>query len=772
MTYIVPTVSPSQTLVKLLSYSVHFISLYLCLVFVAGGPADRAGLKKQEFVIAVNGQSTLNCSHHEVVSIIFNTKTPGVWLTVCDGPQSSSQGQPPLHALPSGNRLGFTRVHSLGSFSMSQSTPVIPRNMTDSPRYSSAEDSPPKYQDLQKYGHHGGGGSSNHVLRHKDQQGAPVPNSRVSPLTKNLAQHNGYSSSSSGLHHRPTLQNAKHLATFGMSEQSVFSQSQTTPATTAFTSASVLVLYIGPVEIPESWSSRELSSKCLQECTRRLLSQRQEFVEAFLEVTLSNMKILSVSQNVIFKHKRDELYYSGVCSNDEQTFGIVTRKMDGQKGGKKSVSGSNIAKPIRAHMCHVFKVMQHKSVLMLHSGGDGKDSSKSGKSKAIMSQHKPQKTIPIKSCVTIINAIQGIFTGTAIPGKSFDETFAPLSLKPTLTTYSSGSSNESMYANGNPDKQKKKKLDVVDLRPSAYISPPVGSMLAATPPSANQNMYVSHPTHPVTTATITSSASSASPLVNHHVRSQSNPASDYMGTPAYHQRSSVGMSGGNLGGGGTFGGSGGGGIGGGTSWYANDSPKEEYHPRTRSWGNKSPVGYGGGGGGGRSHDQHHDGAGGNRRILSNKNAGNPQHDRMKRFSDDSSLSSLSDSRASSPAKQSSYASYSRSPSPNRSLSYSSRSRTPSPPPTNNRWAAAGGPVVRPPRMGASAARRLRSGMALEVGSIRSGAISPNSMARSFRGSRANLRRQVSPCNFHGTALTCMLTLDPGWDSIQLRSIHL
>lgn len=684
-----------------------------------------------------------------MVSIIFNTKTPGVWLTVCDGPQSSGQGQAPPNALPSGNRLGFTRVHSLGSFSMSQSTPVIPRNMTDSgPRYSSAEDSPPKYQDLQKYSHHGNSGGSNHVLRHKDQQGAPVPN-RASPLTKNLlqqsAQHNGYSSSSSGLYHRPTLQNAKHLATFGMSEQSVFAQSQTTPATTAFTSASVLVLYIGPVEIPESWSSRELSSKCLQECTRRLLSQRQEFVEAFLEVTLSSMKILSVSQSVIFKHKREELYYSGVCSNDEQTFGIVTRKMD-QKGGKKSLSGSNISKPIRAHMCHVFKVMQHKSVLMLHTGGDGKDSSKSGKNKAITSQHKPQKTIPIKSCVTIINAIQGIFTGTAIPGKSFDETFAPLNLKPTLTTYSSGSSNESMYANGNPDKQKKKKLDVVDLRPSAYISPPAGSMLVATPPSANQNMYVSHPTHPVTTATITSStASNVSPLMNHHhhhhVRSQSNPAADYMGTPAYHQRVSVGTNSGNLGGGGTFGGSGGGGIGGGTSWYANDSPKEEYHPRTRSWGNKSPVGYGG-----RSHDQYHDGSvGGNRRILTNKNvSSNPQHDRMKRFSDDSSLSSLSDSRASSPTKQSSsYASHSRSPSPNRSLSYSSRSRTPSPVPTNNRWMATGGPAFRPPRVGASAARRLRSGMALEVGSVRSGAISPNSMARSFRGSRANLRRQVS-----------------------------
>lgn len=602
--------------------------------------------------------------------------------------------------------------------------------MTDSPRYSSAEDSPPKYQDLQKYGGHQQQSGSNGA-RHREQ----VPSARISPLTKNLlqqsAQHNGYSSSSSGIHHKPMLQNAKHLATFGSSDQSLFANSKPTPSptTTAFTSASVLVLYIGPVEIPESWSSRELSSKCLQECTRRLLSQRQEFVEAFLEVTLTSMKILSVSQAVIFKHKREELYYSGVCSNDEQTFGIVTKKLD-QKSGKKSMSGSNLSKPIRANVCHVFKVMQHKSVLMLHSGGDGKDSSKSGKNKVVASQHK-QKTIPIKSCVTIINAIQGIFTGTAVPGsKFFDEAFGGSSLKPVLNTFSSGSSNESMYANGTPDKPKKKKLDVVDLRPSAYLSPPVGSMLAATPPSSTPNMYVSHPTASVT--------ASAYPLTNHHVRSQSNPAAEYTGTPAYQQRSSLGMSGGGAGG---SGGLSGGGMGGGTSWYATESPKEEYHPRTRSWGNKSPLGYGG-----RSHDQHHDNgssSSGNRRQAANKNSSNLQYDRMKRFSDDSSLSSFSDSRASSPTKRSSYASHSRSPSPNRSLSYSSRSRTPSPVQSNTRYTTSttSGAASRPPRMGASAARRFRSGMALEVGSIRSGAISPNSMARSFRGARA-MRRQV------------------------------
>lgn len=718
-------------------------SLYL---FAVGGPAERAGLKKQEVVVAVNGQDTTFLSHHDVVSIIFSTKTPGVWLTVCEGPESSA---PAPHTPPTGgagSRLALNRVHSLGSYSMSQSTPVFPRNMTDS-RYSTADDSPPKYQDLATYSRQGSGNApSRHSGRETGNVPPPAPpgSTRMSPLTKTLltqsVQHNGYSSSSSVIHRRPLqLKNTTHLASFGMSDNSLFanSKSSPTPAAASFTSATVLVFYIGSVEIPESWSSRELSSKCLQECTRHLLSQRQEFVEAFLEVTLSSMKILAVSQAEIYKHKREELYYAGVCSNDEQTFGIVTRKLE-HKSGKKSISSSSIGKPMRAHMCHVFKVIQHKSVLVLHSGGaDSKDSKtgKSSSSKQLAPQHK-EKTISVKSCVTIVNAIQGLFTGAAMGGtKLFDETSG-------LKAHSgSGSSNESMsYGNGTADKSKKKKLDVVDLRLSAFVTPPSSSILTSSTPGSNQNMYVSlqHTGNTISTSNIT-----PSPLAN-HTRSHSNPSSDYLGTPAYHhQRSGVG---GNVGGGG----------GGGNSWYATDSPKEEYHSRTRSWDNKSPQSLGGGSSG-RSHERSpherspHEpssSSSGNRRANKNSN-GLQFGDKVRPISDDSSLSSFSDSRASSPTKishRSSFTSHSRSPSPNRSLTYSSRSPSPV---RSQKWMNPR-PRSHSHRTGAHAARRLKSGMALEVSSIRSGAISPNSMARSGRGSRA-LRRQVSQ-----SGVICML----------------
>jgi len=73
-----------------------------------GGPADRAGLKTQEVVIAVNAQGTTDLSHQEVVSIISNTKTAGVWLTICDPTEQNNvvgRLQPSHQAIPRDPRL-------------------------------------------------------------------------------------------------------------------------------------------------------------------------------------------------------------------------------------------------------------------------------------------------------------------------------------------------------------------------------------------------------------------------------------------------------------------------------------------------------------------------------------------------------------------------------------------------------------------------------------------------------------------------------------------
>ncbi len=701
--------------------SINLTIFILSSICPVGGPAEKAGLKKDEVVIAVNGQDVTQCSHAEVVTIISNTPTPGVWLTVCDSNQTAEPRQ--IQQQPSiNNQLGFSRVQSLGSigsFSLSQSTPVIPRNIMEPRKPHFKDDSPPpKYSDLPSFQRNSSANSLNQRGFTSSMQGISTG---VSPLKRKVLtqsfQPGGPQSS---------LSNG-HLAG---SDQSMFSSVRSsaggqggpspTPSAGAYTSASVLVLYIGPVEIPESWSTRELSSRCLQECTRRLLSQRQEFIEAFLDVNLQSLKILNVSQQALFKHKREELYYCGVCTNDEQYFGIVTQKVRSKSSKKSSPSSGGQGGP-RASLCHVFKVIQHKSVLVLHSG--------SPSSKGKPSQQIKPKTIPVTSCVTVINSLQGLFTGEAVgSGKMFGS-------DPTLKggSLGSGGSSESMYSSS-PDKVgRKKKLEVVDLRAMAFVAPTAGQgsfLTANTSPSANPNIYVS----PGSAPHMKPSGTSAPMLAPHSTTTRplgpgGKGERDYppsLGTPAYHQRGTQG----------------------GGTWYSVDSPKENHHSRQTSWsygdkhnssgsppeippkGNSLPnSGRRNGGAGGR-----HQG---------------PHFDSVRKISDDSSMSSLSDCRTPSPTKlslRSSLASRSRSPSPTRSLSYSSGSRSNSPSPVRSsskktKSSPSGGSSRTRPQMARTGGggSRYGAGRALDLASIR--AVSPSRV--SMLSSRLTLKRQVS-----------------------------
>ena len=100
---------------------------------------------------------------------------------------------------------------------------------------------------------------------------------------------------------------------------------------------------------------------------------------------------------MIFNYKRDELYYCGVNTYDEQYFSVVTRKMD-QKSHKKETVHSDIKVQ---NVCHVFKVV-HKSFLLLYNNES-------------MSN---QGRVTMTSSVTIINAMKGIFSGESFGKKN------------------------------------------------------------------------------------------------------------------------------------------------------------------------------------------------------------------------------------------------------------------------------------------------------------------------------------------------------------------
>ena len=665
---------------NIINCSVVYTNIIHILPLSTGGHADKAGLKKNDVVIAVNSSNTTNCSHQEVVSIIANNPTPSIWLTVCEPSESP---RPQLNSrIYESSRTQFSRVQSLGSRSMSQSTPMIPRNIMDPRQMYTNDDSPPKYAEATR---------SQRASLASTSRALTTSSVNMSPLTKQVF--------------RQSVQNGHQglQQQRGGSDFTLYSSSppSPTPSPSAFTSANVLVLYIGPVEIPNTWKVRELSSRCLQECTRQLLSQRQEFLEVFLEVNLRMLKILKVDQGVLFQHPREELYYCGVCTDDEQYFGIVTKKE--QKGSKKS-SQSNGHQP-RAHICHVFKVIQSKSVLILHTG----DSKSSPKNSKLLTPVKP-KTIPITSCVTIINALQGLFTSDDVGGsKLFSDSSSlrggsdpSLKVGPSLTSFystSSGGSGGSSESVSGPEKSKKK-FDVIDLRPTAFTPKSGHSLLTSSVPLTNPNTYVA----------VNSS--------HNHTRSLSKD--DYplsiMATPAYHQRQGSGNS----------------------SWYAVDSPKEHRHSREGSWDNRDTKSRPISGNYDKYAVQISHGSSGS----SGRQSVGIRFDQARKMSDDSSISSLSDSRASSPAKlKSPFHGHSHSPSPPQSLSYSSGSRSRSPSPKRHR-SPSPGPIPRAPRYHTPSVSKLSAGLALETTAHR---FRPSSPATAFVGSRITMRRQVCVC---------------------------
>lgn len=655
------------------------------LLFLPGGPAVRAGLQKDDIVLSVNGRDVRDYSHIDVVSLIANTPSPSVWLCVCDPPQRPYRQQSP--AIRAG----------LGSFHMSQSSPALQRGMMDpSPpnkRWGGyIHDSPPKYQDL---GYSNGSGGSALIGQQRAMVSASTAN--ITPLQRKVltqSMSNGSTPVQNG--HLPF---DSYDSSSRSSSSSSVSRLSSHSSPSSFTNASVLVLYIGPVEIPEAWSSRGLSSKCIQECTRRLLSQRHDFIEVFLEITLSTMKVLNLQRNTLVRCQRDELYYCGSCTDDEQYFAIVTRKVD-SKSSQRLVIDPEVGQTVpsdggksgstRANICHVFKVIKDKSVLVLC--GDRKKSS---------SDVKP-KTVPITSCIVIINAMKGLFTGDSGPATRFfeDEYSSPtqllssssprksmsqhsLRIGPSSSSFSSVGSTGSNGSNDSGsiyEKGKKKRVDIVDLRPSAFN--------LSTSSSTSGNMYVPSPTRSGGGMTAKDFPSS-------------------MATPAFLLAGS------------------------GSSWYSTPSPREGHHSRNNSWDMR---------------DSRSPGSRPSSGSFTDKYNAGPQDLRKgvcKKVSDDSLSSSVSSSRTPSPAKLSFRSSQGRSRSPSiKSLSVSSgaseRSRSPSPPPAK---------FVQRPHTPSRLSfvdthSKLSQGLALESPAFR--AMSPISMASSLRGSKAaSIRRQVS-----------------------------
>ena len=659
-----------------------------------GGPAEKASLKKNDIVLAVNGADVTGVPHQKVVNIISLTPSAGVWLKVCD-PDTNSKSS------FQSNNLGRS-----SNFSMSSSTPNFPRGMPSvgSQRRTGVRgaggaiygEPPPKYSEVPPNRSRQGSGVANPQLGGRTGL-VSVSTANMSPLNRQVLMSHpkanmvGISINSGG----QPLQNGYGSTPHRFPVQG--SGSGGNSSSSCFTSASVMVLYIGPVEIPDTWSTRGISSKCIQECTRRLLSQRQEFIEAFLEVSTASMKVLNVSRNVLYRHKREELFYCGTCTDDEQYFAIVTRKIDPKLVDPEVGQTLHVPveKPVKAHICHVFQVIRNKSVLVLHAGDKGG----SGETPNV----KP-KTVPIMSCLTIIKAIESLFIGEATGGSFssavlFGESETNSCNTSFRSTGSEGSngSGDSIYGSSG-DKQKRRK-DVVDLQPVAFSQ-------------INPNM---------SSSSLTYGTSGNTMYTTHEAMNRSRDFLHPMDTPAYTSMSSSGK-----------------------SWYRVESPKEAHHSRQGSYdshqGSRPDSG--------NYNDIKYEATTRRQQLLQDGRKG--AFEKIKKISDESSISSLSSGGGTlSPSKMPMQSRTSHSPSPSKSLSYSSGSRSRSPSPSHLKIQRQRSPSPRPGLTGTGRGRimmshhtpsKLSDGLALETSS-RNGAISPTSTLWSV--SRYRMRRQVS-----------------------------
>ena len=361
-----------------------------------GGPANRANLKKGDIVLAVAGQDVTQMSHREVTAFIRAVKTSAVWLSICEDDQNSPN-----------TSLNSTFI----SKSMYASTPII--NSQQDTYY------------MRKFP-----GLSSSYTNSSAMLYSGSPKITPSPLVQK----------------RSVPQNDPAYVAFVSHSFYVV------------TRLSVMLLYCGPVKIPDSWSSRGVSSLCIQECARQLLGKRrsEEFIKVQLEISQNSLRITNIAGNVLAKHHRYELYYCGLCSNDEQYFAIVTK--------------NDHPTMVQAELCHVFK-LQPDSKLSTYCI----DKSKSQR------EARSGQPVSLKSCVEITETIQSIFQNESTHHTPTLKRNADVNSSDGIdygvirgvSTFQLAPPTSESFHNSSSPLLKRKKSNVIDLRSKSSPSPQV-----------------------------------------------------------------------------------------------------------------------------------------------------------------------------------------------------------------------------------------------------------------------------------------------------------
>ncbi|XP_048584435.1 regulator of G-protein signaling 12 isoform X2 [Nematostella vectensis] len=119
-----------------------------------------------------------------------------------------------------------------------------------------------------------------------------------------------------------------------------------------------VVGYLGSIELPSNSSLQNASLNAIRGCVRRLRAQQKVHLMFVLEVSVVGVLLVDSSGNIVVTYPVRSLAFTGLCSDDNKVFGIVTRKSadanrpsswHSSKGMVDSQSTVNCS-------CHVFSV--------------------------------------------------------------------------------------------------------------------------------------------------------------------------------------------------------------------------------------------------------------------------------------------------------------------------------------------------------------------------------------------------------------------------------
>ena len=291
---------------------------------VPNSPAEWAGLKSKDVIISVNNIPVEDLPHKEVVKLIENTPS-SLWLTISE---PDSKSKTPERFSGVAKKQASIRVPSFTPISQLRSS-SLNINRTYNRQHSP---SPPTSHWRQR--------SFNKMRRFSNVGRTLSPSKLV--MTSKVPNTNslGTNSPHSGSLPRKLLH------------------------------ATVLVQYLGPVEMPQKWSTHGMSSRCIRECTRRIITERREYnaLEVYLDLGLNGLKLLNSNKNTLVHYNRKELYYCGVYLDDDQYFGVVTRhsKLIDEMGRSVPTIMSETTHAKIVHHCHVFRVLPPKHDTEMH----------------------------------------------------------------------------------------------------------------------------------------------------------------------------------------------------------------------------------------------------------------------------------------------------------------------------------------------------------------------------------------------------------------------